>query len=316
MVDFRNPSNERLIAIISSDQRSAYRRHHDIGVVLLSDDKSTLEARLLPVGLHGDPQPDKLAEYFANLAGDLQASVLLIDGPQGWKDPENGLEHSRVCERELNTPAKTGLPGAVKPANYRPFVEFSILFFDQLSARGWPRYQAGGAAMGTTAETFPLAAWRSLGPKALPAKSKSKPAVLQQATEALLALYPTRLGEDKLVPLSAKGLDKAWDRVRRRTGLLGGIHWLRHTFASQLVMKGAALRTVQNLMGHATIAVTERYAHLAPGQTTEAVKLISLYVTEMPGSLSQLLSQRIAPTSKYLKVQTGEVPERPKGLPC
>jgi len=125
-----------------------------------------------------------------------------------------------------------------------------------------------------------------------------------------------QLGEDKLVPLSAKGLDKAWDRVRRRTGLLGGIHWLRHTFASQLVMKGAALRTVQNLMGHATIAVTERYAHLAPGQTTEAVKLISLYVTEMPGSLSQLLSQRIAPTSKYLKVQTGEVPERPKGLPC
>jgi len=161
--------------------------------VLLSDDKPAAEARFIPVGMRGEPQPEKLAEYFANLAGDLQASVLLIDGPQGWKDPENGLEHSRVCERELNTPAKTGLPGAVKPANYGPFVEFSILFFDQLSARGWPRYQAGGDTIGTTVETFPLAAWRSLGLNALPAKSKSKPAVLQLATEALLALYPARL---------------------------------------------------------------------------------------------------------------------------
>ncbi|MCU0808908.1 MAG: DUF429 domain-containing protein, partial [Candidatus Contendobacter sp.] len=63
----------------------AYRHHRDIGVVLLRDDTRSLEARLLPVRLQGDPQPDKLAEYFANLARDLHASVLLVDGPQGWK---------------------------------------------------------------------------------------------------------------------------------------------------------------------------------------------------------------------------------------
>jgi hypothetical protein len=44
----------------------------------------------------------------ANLADDLGAAALLIDGPEAWKDPDNGLQHSRVCERELNTPAKTG----------------------------------------------------------------------------------------------------------------------------------------------------------------------------------------------------------------
>jgi site-specific recombinase XerD len=39
---------------------------------------------------------------------------------------------------------------------------------------------------------------------------------------------------------------------------------LRHTFASRLVMSGVNLKTVQELMGHKTIAMTARYAHLAP----------------------------------------------------
>ncbi|MFC1864172.1 tyrosine-type recombinase/integrase [Thermodesulfobacteriota bacterium] len=41
-------------------------------------------------------------------------------------------------------------------------------------------------------------------------------------------------------------------------------HSLRHTFASWLVQQGEPLYTVQKLMGHATIAMTERYSHLAP----------------------------------------------------
>ena len=41
-------------------------------------------------------------------------------------------------------------------------------------------------------------------------------------------------------------------------------HTLRYTFASRLVMAGVDLKTVQELMGHKTIAMTARYAHLAP----------------------------------------------------
>jgi site-specific recombinase XerD len=49
-------------------------------------------------------------------------------------------------------------------------------------------------------------------------------------------------------------------------------HCLRHTFISRLVMAGVDLRTVQELAGHKSIAMTCRYAHLAPGHQQAAVE--------------------------------------------
>ncbi len=68
--------------------------------------------------------------------------VLLLDGPQAWKSRANGLEHARGCERQLNTAAKTGLPGMVKPITYRSFAEFCMDVYDALCRRGWRRLQA------------------------------------------------------------------------------------------------------------------------------------------------------------------------------
>jgi site-specific recombinase XerD len=49
---------------------------------------------------------------------------------------------------------------------------------------------------------------------------------------------------------------------------------LRHTFASHLVMRGVALKAVQELLGHATIDMTIRYAHLSADVKREAAQLL------------------------------------------
>ncbi|MDP3792202.1 MAG: tyrosine-type recombinase/integrase [bacterium] len=51
-------------------------------------------------------------------------------------------------------------------------------------------------------------------------------------------------------------------------------HTLRHTFASHLVMAGASLKAIQELLGHANIQITMRYAHLTPSSLREAITLL------------------------------------------
>jgi site-specific recombinase XerD len=76
-------------------------------------------------------------------------------------------------------------------------------------------------------------------------------------------------------------------------------HCLRHTFASRLVMAGVDLRTVQELLGHKVIAMTVRYAHLAPKHTLAAVERLDVR-TESPtdtttdtGAFEQPIAQPI-----------------------
>ena len=63
----------------------------------------------------------------------------------------------------------------------------------------------------------------------------------------------------------------------KRAGLrFIGWHCLRHSFASQLVMRGAPIKAVQELLGHSTIEMTMRYSHLSPDARREAVQLLDV----------------------------------------
>ncbi len=51
-------------------------------------------------------------------------------------------------------------------------------------------------------------------------------------------------------------------------------HVIRHTFASRLVMRGADLRTVQELGGWKSLAMVQRYAHLSQDHKRQAIELL------------------------------------------
>ena len=57
---------------------------------------------------------------------------------------------------------------------------------------------------------------------------------------------------------------------------LKNFHWhdLRHTFASRLRMKGAPLEDIADLLGHKSLTMTRRYAHLGPNKLHGVVSLL------------------------------------------
>ena len=146
----------------------------------------------------GPVEPEILAGRLNHLCGVRNIRVLMLDGPQAWKSSSNGLEHSRTSERQLNTAAKTGLPGMVKPLTYRPFAEFCLDVYDALCRRGWRRLETRDQPATPQdqkqerilVESYPYAAWKSLGLKALPSKRKCKVSDLAEAFAALRSLIP------------------------------------------------------------------------------------------------------------------------------
>lgn len=65
-------------------------------------------------------------------------------------------------------------------------------------------------------------------------------------------------------------------RACRKAGLREvGPHVFRHTFGSHLIMRGVPLKVVQELLGHADVRMTLRYAHLAPVAHRDAVEVLA-----------------------------------------
>jgi len=96
-------------------------------------------------------------------------------------------------------------------------------------------------------------------------------AALQSLTRRLDSPY---VFFDPLTGKRYRDVKRSFRSACRRAGIKDfRFHDCRHTFASQLVMAGADLVTVMELLGHKTLAMTLRYSHLAPTHKTRAVDL-------------------------------------------
>jgi integrase len=94
--------------------------------------------------------------------------------------------------------------------------------------------------------------------------------------------YSTRGSDTACCPTLARRADKAWKeaKLNRVTP-----HDGRHTYASLMIAAGVNAKALSTYMGHANITITlDRYAHLMPGNETEAAGLLDAYLSRSSGA--------------------------------
>lgn len=205
----------------------ASRRYKDFGIAFLPGDSRAPEFPKPGVlGLEGTPDPEACAAALTEFCRETNTRVLLLDGPQGWRMPGSSIENMRLCERVLNTPAKTGIPGHTKPGTYLAYTQFSVDLFHHLRLdhgwsllnRNWHRRRRTRWAI----ETFPSSAWQLLGLPRLPGKSRAKRADLDRWSRLLSQVsgyeFPAKLSHDQLqaavvLPLGRAVLEGDIERV-------------------------------------------------------------------------------------------------------
>ncbi len=122
--------------------------------------------------------------------------------------------------------------------------------------------------------------------RSVPMSTLLREILLHLVSEARGSESPSLFRNHQGAPLRAYALHDSFESAVHRAKLEDfHFHDLRHTFASRLVMAGVDIRTVQELMGHKTIAMTLRYAHLSPDHKRRAIEALeSRFLTKSPAN--------------------------------
>lgn len=96
-------------------------------------------------------------------------------------------------------------------------------------------------------------------------------------------LFPGQTSDQPMHPTSAQ---KIYYRVKARAGIVkrGGIHALRHAFATHLLEAGTDPYTIQRLMGHRSLSTTTRYFHVSQNRLTAHTSPLDLLTPPPPNA--------------------------------
>ena len=106
-----------------------------------------------------------------------------------------------------------------------------------------------------------------------------------EALETLRRWCEQNPDPERVFPITTS-FKSAWAALLEEAKITIRFRWhdLRHHFASRLVQEGVPLNTVRELLGHGSMAMTLRYAHLAPDQRREAVDKLTRIPTTVPAN--------------------------------
>lgn len=206
----------------------------------------------------------------------------------GWRATQ------RMCLHNVNPPSKQALPRIKMTSRIRYLnKDEAVSLMRVLSQRSpiWADIAAlsllTGARIGELLSLTPVAIHldsrtadvigktgrRSLQLNAQACNILARRMAGKHATETIFGVHPRSSTFSRVV--NGLGLNPPGTPREQRVVF----HTLRHTFASWLAIDGVPLYTISKLMGHSSIRMTERYAHLCPDGQKSAVDRLTLHFT-------------------------------------
>ena len=237
---------------------------------LTADDLRHIQAQLLA---KGNRTPQTINRYFAGLRRILNLAIAegkLITNPvkgvKFFREPQGRLRF--LSDGEIARLRETMTP------EHWPLVAFALETGLRLNEQFKARWDCVDTERGIL--TIPLSK-----------SGRTRHVVLSEAALAILRGLPSWMHSAYVYPSPRHAGEpmqgrhfvvKIYEPALAQAGIVGATwHTLRHTFASRAVMSGVDIRTVQELMGHSTVIMTMRYAHLSPAHLRDAVNKASVW---------------------------------------
>jgi len=127
--------------------------------------------------------------------------------------------------------------------------------------------------------------------------AKARYIPMNSGLDELFATLKKAAPDDQVFPMQ-KNLRKKFSQALKWANVpYYRIHDMRHTFASHLAMNGVPLYTISKLLGHSSLEMTQRYAHLAPDTLASAVQSLD-FAAARPKDIGEMKPDSGTPERK------------------